>query len=37
MNKEVKIKDIINCLEEVAPLHWQEDYDNAVLIVVNKE
>ncbi len=37
MNKEVKIKDIINCLEEVAPLHWQEDYDNAGLIVGNKE
>ncbi|MBQ9253207.1 MAG: Nif3-like dinuclear metal center hexameric protein [Bacteroidales bacterium] len=29
------IKEIIDCLEEVAPLDWQEDYDNAGLIVGN--
>ncbi len=37
MNKEIKIKDITDCLEIVAPLHWQEDYDNAGLIIGNKE
>lgn len=37
MDDNVKIKDIINCIEAVAPLQWQEDYDNAGLIVGNKE
>ncbi len=32
----VKIKDIINALEAVAPLSWQEDYDNAGLVLGNK-
>lgn len=32
----IKIKDITNCLEAVAPLAWQEDYDNAGLVVGNK-
>ena len=27
------IKDILNCITEVAPLHWQESYDNAGLQV----
>lgn len=31
------IKEIINCLEQVAPLCWQEDYDNAGLVVGNKD
>ena len=35
MKETIYIKDIISCLEEVAPLHWQEDYDNAGLIVGN--
>ncbi|MBR9997794.1 MAG: Nif3-like dinuclear metal center hexameric protein [Cyclobacteriaceae bacterium] len=29
----VKIKDIMNFLEEIAPLSYQEDYDNSGLIV----
>ena len=33
------VKDILNCITEVAPLHWQESYDNAGLQVgdVNAE
>ena len=27
------VKDILNCIIEVAPLHWQESYDNAGLQV----
>ena len=27
------VKDIINCITEIAPLQWQEDYDNAGLQV----
>ena len=27
------IKDVLNCITEVAPLQWQEDYDNAGLQV----
>ena len=27
------VKDILNCITEVAPLHWQESYDNAGLQV----
>ena len=27
------IKDILNCITEIAPLHWQESYDNAGLQV----
>lgn len=27
------VKDILNCITEVAPLHWQEHYDNAGLQV----
>ena len=29
------VKDILNCLTEVAPLQWQESYDNAGLQVGN--
>jgi dinuclear metal center YbgI/SA1388 family protein len=29
----MKIKEITNCLEEIAPLHYQEAYDNSGLIV----
>ena len=32
----MKIKDIINCLEEFAPLAFQENYDNSGLIYGNK-
>lgn len=32
---DVKIEDITRCLEQVAPLQWQESYDNAGLIVGN--
>ena len=33
------VKDIMNCITEIAPLQWQEDYDNAGLQVgdVNAE
>ena len=27
------VKDILNCITEIAPLHWQESYDNAGLQV----
>ena len=37
MEEKVKIKDIINCIETVAPLYWQEDYDNAGLIIGNRD
>ena len=33
----MKIKEITNFLEEVAPLHYQENYDNSGLIIGNKE
>ncbi len=33
----MKIKDIINYLEEIAPLSYQEDYDNSGLIIGDKE
>jgi dinuclear metal center YbgI/SA1388 family protein len=29
----MKIKDVIQCIEEYAPLHYQEDFDNAGLII----
>ena len=31
--KIMTVKDILNCITEVAPLHWQESYDNAGLQV----
>ena len=31
----IQIKDITDCLEKVAPLSWQESYDNSGLIVGN--
>ena len=31
--ENMTIKDILNCITEVAPLHWQESYDNAGLQV----
>ncbi len=31
-----RIKDVINHLEEIAPSHYQESYDNAGLLVGNK-
>lgn len=34
--KEVLIKDIIETLESVAPLEWQEDYDNSGLTLGDK-
>ncbi|MBR1627364.1 MAG: Nif3-like dinuclear metal center hexameric protein [Bacteroidales bacterium] len=39
MRNRTYIQDIIFAIEEVAPLHWQESYDNAGLIIgdVNKE
>ena len=33
----MKIKEITNFLEEVAPLHYQENYDNSGLIIGNHE
>ena len=27
------VKDIMSCITEIAPLEWQEDYDNAGLQV----
>src|SRR5574344_2101143 len=33
----VKIKDIIDCIEQIAPLSWQESYDNSGLIVGEKD
>ena len=33
----MKIRDIINYLEEIAPLSYQEDYDNSGLIIGDKE
>ncbi|MDR2910041.1 MAG: Nif3-like dinuclear metal center hexameric protein [Bacteroidales bacterium] len=33
----MKIKDITNCLEEIAPLRLQESYDNAGLIIGSPE
>ncbi|MFA8300097.1 MAG: Nif3-like dinuclear metal center hexameric protein [Hyphomicrobiales bacterium] len=35
--KHIKISDIIKCIEEFAPLHLQESYDNAGLVVGDKE
>lgn len=29
------VNDILNCITEIAPLYWQEDYDNAGLQVGN--
>ena len=29
----MKVKDILNCITEIAPLDWQESYDNAGLQV----
>ena len=31
--ENMTIKDILNCITDVAPLHWQESYDNAGLQV----
>ncbi|MDR0420229.1 MAG: Nif3-like dinuclear metal center hexameric protein [Prevotellaceae bacterium] len=33
----MKIKDVIKCIEEYAPPHYQEDFDNVGLIVGNCE
>ncbi len=33
----VSIKNITDCLEEIAPLSWQESYDNAGLILGNPD
>jgi dinuclear metal center YbgI/SA1388 family protein len=33
----MKIKDVIQCIEEYAPLHYQNDFDNAGLAVGNCE
>jgi|TARA_B110000263_G_scaffold167618_1_gene145986 dinuclear metal center YbgI/SA1388 family protein len=33
----MKIRDITNYLEEIAPLHYQEDYDNSGLLTGNLE
>ena len=33
----MKIKEITNFLEEVAPLHYQENYDNSGLIIGNHD
>lgn len=33
----VRVKEITDCLESIAPLSWQESYDNAGLIVGNKD
>lgn len=33
----MKIKDITNCIESVAPLHFAEDFDNVGLLVGNPE
>ncbi|MBQ7984197.1 MAG: Nif3-like dinuclear metal center hexameric protein, partial [Bacteroidales bacterium] len=37
MQPQITTGDIINCIEQAAPLHWQEDYDNAGLIVGNRK
>ena len=29
----IKIKDITNCIEEIAPLNYAEDFDNVGLLV----
>ena len=33
----MKIKEIINFLEDIAPLYYQEDYDNSGLIIGDKD
>ncbi len=33
----VKVQDICSCLETIAPLSWQESYDNAGLILGNPD
>jgi dinuclear metal center YbgI/SA1388 family protein len=33
----MKIKDVTGCIEGLAPLHLQEDYDNAGLLIGNHE
>ena len=33
----MQLKEITNYIEEIAPLHYQESYDNAGLIVGNPE
>ena len=33
----MKIREITNCLEQIAPLHFQESYDNSGLITGNKD
>ena len=33
----MKIEEITNCLEKIAPLHYQENYDNSGLITGNKK
>jgi dinuclear metal center YbgI/SA1388 family protein len=32
LNLRMKIKDIITCLESIAPAYWQESYDNTGLL-----
>ena len=34
---EISIKNITDCLENIAPLSWQESYDNAGLILGNPD
>ena len=31
----MKIKDITNCIEEIAPLNYAEDFDNVGLLIGN--
>ena len=33
----MKIREVIKCLEDFAPLSLQEDYDNAGLLIGNAE
>ena len=33
----MKITEITNCLEQIAPIHFQESYDNSGLITGNKD
>jgi len=33
----MKIREVINCLEDFAPLSLQEDYDNAGLLIGNAD
>ncbi len=37
LNPYMKIRDIITCLESVAPTYWQESYDNTGLLTGDAE